>query len=99
MISIISQCVVIVACVVILSRSEPAIARMGRKTALTLRCAMHFLTVGAAWQIGAIIVFGDIPSIATVILVAGVASLLLCERRIRMMTGRMGRRRQDGVAL
>lgn len=99
MISVVSQMVVIVACALILTRSEPAIARMGRSTGLMLRFAMLFLTVGAAWQIGAIVVLGDVPSIATVILVTGAASLLLCERRIRMMTGRMGRRRQDEVAL
>ena len=72
------------ACAVILWRAEPALNRMTRATPGPVRVAMWLLTVGAAAQLLAI-TMGTIPQWPTVLLELGVASMLYCERRLRVI--------------
>lgn len=72
------------ACAVILLRAEPALNRMSPATSTTVRVAMWLLTVGAAAQLLAI-TMGTIPQWPTVLLELGVACLLYCERRLRVI--------------
>lgn len=81
------QIVVIIACALIISRTEPAINRMSFKSPFQIQIAMHFLTVGGIGQIGAILIMGDVPTLATAIVIVGAAALLLCERRARFLAG------------
>ena len=72
------------ACAVILWRAEPALNRMTRATPGPVRVAMWLLTVGAAAQLLAI-TMGTAPQWPTVLLELGVACLLYCERRLRVL--------------
>lgn len=91
MISTLLQLTTIAASAVILTRSEPAINRMGRQTSFLVRMSMHFLTVGAVGEIGSILLFSTVPELATCIVLVGIAALLVCERRVRALTGPLGR--------
>lgn len=72
------------ACAVILWRAEPALNRMSPATSTTVRVAMWLLTVGAAAQLLALAA-GTAPQWPTVVLELGVACLLYCERRLRVI--------------
>jgi len=65
----------------ILWRVEPAIARMNRATHWMIRYAMLLLAGGALGTLVTIITGGHIDPI-TLFILAGIALLLLCERRI-----------------
>ena len=65
----------------ILWRVEPAIARMNRATHWMIRYAMLLLAGGALGTIGLISIGTRIDPI-TLFILAGIALLLLCERRI-----------------
>lgn len=81
---IILQAIVILAGIVIIVRVEPALNRMSRCTPFMVRVAFHLLALGAAAQIVCIVV-GDVPSCPTAIVTAGIAALLICERRLRLL--------------
>ena len=65
----------------ILWRVEPALARMNGKTHWTIRYALLLIAGGALGTLVTIITGGHIDPIALFTL-AGIALLLLCERRI-----------------
>jgi hypothetical protein len=46
---------------------------------------MFLLVVGSAAQLGSIILSGHIPTAPETLLFAGVAALLSCERRMRVL--------------
>lgn len=78
------QAGVLLAAVVIMVRAEPALNRMSRFTPFTIRTSFLLLTVGAVAEI-VVILDGEVPSWSTAIVVTGVAALLVCERRIRIL--------------
>ena len=78
------QVIVLVAALVIVVRSEPALNRMSRCTPFMIRASFHLLTVGAVAEI-VFILAGDVPSWPTAITSVGVAALLFCERRLRLL--------------
>lgn len=84
MCAIVLRVVVLLASVIVLARSEPALNRMDRDTSLIVRVAFHLLAVGAAAQI-VFLVLGDLPSWPTAIVLVGVAGLLICEKRLRIL--------------
>lgn len=84
---IVLKLVVLMASAVVLVRSEPALNRMSRETTFLVRVAFHLLAVGSAAQI-VFVVVGDTPSWPTAILLVGVAGLLACEKRLRILTPR-----------
>lgn len=79
------------ACAVILWRAEPALNRMTADTPAPVRVSMWLLTVGAAAQLLAL-ALGAVPQWPTVLLELGVACLLYCERRLRVLVPRQQRR-------
>lgn len=91
--ALILQTIVLVAAVVIILRTEPALNRMSRVTPLLVRSAFHLLTLGAVSEI-VFILSGDVPTWSMAILCAGVAVLLICERRLRVLCPPPKRRAQ-----
>lgn len=77
----------IAACAVILWRAEPALNRMSRATPILIRLAMWLLVVSACAQFVTLLM-GQAPDVPAVLLQAGVAALLLCERRLRILVPR-----------
>lgn len=75
------------ACTMILWRAEPALNCMTPGTHFTVRLAMWLLVVGAAAQLLAL-AMGAVPQWPTVVLELGVACLLYCERRLRVLIPR-----------
>lgn len=75
----------------ILYRAEPAIARMGRGTQTLIRYAM-LLLAGGALAIILTILSGASIDLPTLLLLAGIALLLICERRLRYLITRPGDR-------
>lgn len=84
MTTIILQAIVLLAAVVIIVRAEPALNRMNRCTPFMVRAAFHLLTLGAAAEI-VCVVAGDVPNWPTAIVAVGIAALLICERRLRVL--------------
>ncbi len=74
----------LVACALILWRVEPALNRMACGTRFSVRVALYLVAVGASGQ-ALRILLGHVPDWPTVLLLAGVAALLLCERRLRVL--------------
>ena len=87
------QIIVVMAALVIIVRAEPALNRMSRGTPLMVRGAFHLLALGAAAEI-VFIMSGDVPSWPTAIVTLGVAALLVCERRLRVLCPPLKRRVQ-----
>lgn len=85
------QIAVIVAAVMIVVRAEPALNRMSRDTPFVVRVAFHLLALGAVAEI-VFIVAGDVPSWPMAIVTLGVAALLVCERRLRLLCPPVKRR-------
>lgn len=82
---LLAQLVSLVACAVILWRTEPAINLMHRKTTpLLLRLSFWLISIGAFAAILAML-DGAVPPWPAAIGAAGVALLLICERRIRYL--------------
>lgn len=84
MTTLLLQAIVLVAAVVIIVRAEPALNRMSRCTPFLIRSSFHLLTLGAVAEI-VWLVAGDVPSWPTAITLVGVAALLFCERRLRLL--------------
>ncbi len=78
------QIIVVMAAAVIIVRAEPALNRMSRCTPIMVRVAFHLLALGAAAEIVCVIT-GDVPSWPAAIVTLGVATLLFCERRLRLL--------------
>lgn len=86
MIDAVLQALAALACVVVIVRAEPALSRMTQYTDMRVRIAIWLCIVGAAGRLGWI-VLGGVPDPITVIMMIGLAALLICERRIRVLTG------------
>lgn len=67
---------------VVLYYTEPALARMGSETHWLIRYAMLLLS-GGALAIVLTILSGGGVDLATLLVLAGLALLLTCERRLR----------------
>lgn len=78
------QIIVVIASVVVLVRAEPALNRMNRGTPILVRLAFMLLTLGAVANI-LFVLAGRTPSWSTAIMLAGIAALLFCERRLRLL--------------
>ena len=85
MIDLILQLVCTLASFVVLWRTEPALNRMSCCTHLVLRLAVHLLCVGAVAQIGVVVLFSYVPTVPEVLTTLGLALLLTCERRLRVL--------------
>lgn len=95
MIALSLQLVTLAACAVIVTRSDPALNRMSRQTPILLRISMWLLLLGALGESGAIVFYGHIPTTPVVLAFTGMATLMVCERRLRALTGPLARRRLD----
>jgi hypothetical protein len=84
MITLLLQAIVLVAASVIVVRAEPALNRMSKTTPLLVRLSFHLLTLGAIAEI-VFVLAGGIPAWQSAITTAGIAALLLCERRMRIL--------------
>lgn len=73
------------AAAVVLARAEPALNRMTARTPQLVRIALVLLVAGAAAKLGAILLLGAVPSAPEALTAAGLALLLLCERRLRVL--------------
>lgn len=78
------QIIVVVAAVVIVLRAEPALNRMNRSTPILVRLAFYLLTLGAVAEI-LFVLAGRVPTWPTAIMLAGIAAMLFCERRLRLL--------------
>lgn len=79
----------------ILWRSEPALARMGHRTHWMIRYAL-LLLAGGALGILLTIANGARVDVFTLLILAGIALLLLCERRLRYLTHHRSNRHAQG---
>lgn len=75
----------------ILWRTEPAIARMGCGTHWMIRYAM-LLLAGGALAVILTIASGAGIDFPTLLVLAGIALLLICDRRMRYLINRNGER-------
>ncbi|MDE2442103.1 MAG: hypothetical protein KGP14_13860 [Betaproteobacteria bacterium] len=92
-----SQLITLLACALIFVRAEPVLNRCHfERTALLINIAFYMLTIGSL-ILGGSVLFGCIPSWPTAVLALGVAMLLLCERRVRVLF-RTSRPKQREVA-
>lgn len=80
----ITQIIVFVSALIIIVRTEPALNRMSGLTPFTIRYSFHMLAIGAAAEI-VFVLSGDVPNWPTAISSTGVAALLFCERRLRVL--------------
>lgn len=87
-----AQVIGVLACAVILWRAEPALAHMTKAAHLAVRLSMWLAVVGSVARIGWIWM-GNVPDPITILMLIGMAALITCERRIRLLTGQ--RRRYD----
>jgi len=85
MLGIALKIVAVCAAGLILYRAEPALNRMSRQTHILVRVSMFLLVVGATAQIGSVVLFGYTPTASEALLLSGVAALLSCERRMRVL--------------
>lgn len=76
------QAVALLAALTIFFRAEPAVNLMGSACRLPVRVAFWLLTVGSAWLMLSI-TQGYTPPPAVVLTLAGLAVLLVAERRVR----------------
>ena len=77
----------LVAVTLILWRVEPALNRMTASTHWMIRYSMLLVAAGALVML-AMIVAGTPPSPDSLLLAIGLAMLLLCERRLRILVNR-----------
>ncbi|WP_412479926.1 hypothetical protein [Azonexus sp. IMCC34839] len=75
---------VVIAAIIIIYRTEPVLNRMSRCTPFMVRAAFYLLSIGAACQIVSVVT-GESTSISSAIMTGGVAALLVCERRLRVL--------------
>lgn len=83
--ALLAQLLGLVLCALILARAEPAINRMSRDTPSLVRLAFILLVGGAVAGIFAI-AGGAVPEWHVLMLAGGIAALLVCERRMRILT-------------
>lgn len=89
--STLQQAIGLLLCGLILMRTEPALNRMGHEAPALVR--LSFALLAAASLAGILAIFsGRIPGFETLLLATGTATLLLCDRRIRILTRHKGPR-------
>lgn len=88
------QLAMLACCAVILWRADRAIDTMTETTRLIVRIGYCTLAVGAIAQVGVIVLYGDRPSLPALIVAAGIAGLMLGERRIRTIVAPRGGNRR-----
>ena len=81
---ILQEAVVLVAAIIIIVRSEPALNRMSGCTPMLVRLSFWMLTIGAVAEIVGIFA-GAPPGWPDTIIIAGIAALLVCEKRMRIL--------------
>lgn len=84
MIALLLQAVVLAAAAIIVVRAEPALNRMSKTTPFLVRVSFHLLTLGAVAEI-VFVLAGGIPAWQSAITTVGIAALLFCERRMRIL--------------
>ena len=84
MTALLLQSFVLVAASVIVFRAEPALNLMSPCTPFMIRASFHLLTLGAVAEIVFVLV-GDVPSWPASIMTVGVALLVICEKRLRIL--------------
>jgi len=80
--------VALVACIVIIARTEPALNLMCHRQTPWLLALSFFLILVAAAAAAVFILLGNTPPIPAIIGAVGVACLMVCERRIRYLARR-----------
>ena len=88
---LLAQIIAVIACIVIIWRTEPALAHMTSDTHIAVRIAMWLAVVGAVSRV-AWVAMGGIPDPITILMLIGMAKLILCERRLSVLTGSRRRR-------
>ena len=73
-------------------RWEPALAKMRKGTPILLRFSIWLLVVGSFARL-VWISLGNVPDPVTLLMLGGVAAMLLCERRVTVLT--RGRRTRE----
>lgn len=94
-VDLLKQALALLACVVIVWRAEPALNRCGRDTTLSINVAiwlLHAVALLSAYDI----LTGDVPPWIVIAGGWGVAMMLLCERRIRILLRPVRPRRTAG---
>lgn len=91
---LINQVIGAVACGVIIWRSEPALNKMTTHTHLAVRLAMWLVLLGAVARLWSIFT-GSVPDNITVLMLAGIATLISCERRLEVLTHRKRSNRNE----
>lgn len=72
-------------------KGEPALAKIRKGTPILLRFSLWLLVVGSFARL-VWISLGNVPDPVTLLMLGGVAAMLLCERRITVLTrGRWAR--------
>ena len=72
-------------------KGEPALARMRKGTPILLRFSLWLLVVGAFARL-VWIFLGNVPDPVTLLMLGGVSAMLLCERRVSVLTrGRLAK--------
>ena len=90
-----AQLLTVMACALIFWRSEPVLNRCHfTQTAFLINVAFYMLTIGSL-VLGGSVLFGGVPSWPTTILTVGIAMLLLCERRVRVLFRSSRPKRQE----
>lgn len=74
----------LVACAVILARAEPALNCLGCRARLVTRVALYLLLCSASALVLHIVQGGTV-GVATAAMAAGVAALIACKRRLRVL--------------
>lgn len=74
-------------------KGEPALAKMRKETPILLRFSLWLLVVGSFARL-IWISLGNVPDPVTLLMLGGVSVLLLCERRVSVLT--RGRRINKG---
>lgn len=85
MIELILQLCTAMACISVILRTEPALNNMDRDTDFLVRFAFWLICFTCAWELLTIWLYDHIPDSREALLSGGIASLLLCERRIRYL--------------
>ena len=77
---------------IVIWKGEPALAKMQKGTPILLRFSLWLLVVGSFARL-VWIFLGNVPDPVTLLTLGGVSAMLLCERRVSVLTrGRQARK-------
>lgn len=83
---LVAQILFVIVCLAILIRAEPANARMSKQSPRLIRIAFNLINSSALAGI-LYTASGSIPHWTIIVMACGIAVLLLCDRRVRALTG------------